>query len=235
MEIISKLIQQLPSHGYFKQALPPTWDQVLPFQFAGYGVGIEHTLEIDCARGLDVLWLEMHSKTRTLIRRAERLFTFQEILDPAEFISFYERNIKRGGRNNHYGHASFLSLYRACREHNAGSILGLRDHKDALVAGLFVVWCPRRMLLLMQTRDASKSGSGATEMLVWQAILAAHGRKQVLDMDGIANQKAAHRCLYFGGQLRLRFVVSGGSLLISTMRHVRRSSAWALGSRQKFI
>jgi hypothetical protein len=45
--IISELIEQLPSHAFFKQHLPAVWDYALPFQFAGYGLGIDQTFEID--------------------------------------------------------------------------------------------------------------------------------------------------------------------------------------------
>jgi Acetyltransferase (GNAT) domain len=235
MRIISDLIGQLPSHGYFKQLLPPTWDHALPFQFAGYSVGIEHTLEIDCRRDLTELWSEIQNKTRTLIRRTGRLCTPEVTQDPVEFFRLYERNIEREGRTNHYEYDAFLRIYRACRDHDAGMILGLRDHKGALVAGLFVVWSRHRMLLLMQTHDAIEAGAGGIELLIWQAIQTAKDRGQVLDMDGMSNQKAAHRHLYFGGKLRLRFVVSGGSCLIPTMRYVRRSVAWKLGNKQKFL
>ena len=67
--IISELIEQLPSHAYFKQHLPAVWDYALPFQFAGYGLGIDQTFEIDCRRDPEELWSEMQNKTRTLIRR----------------------------------------------------------------------------------------------------------------------------------------------------------------------
>jgi hypothetical protein len=235
MRIISELIEQLPSHAYFKQHLPAVWDYALPFQFAGYGLGIDQTFEIDCRRDPEELWSEMHNKTRTLIRRTGKTHNIEESVDPVEFFRLYQRNVEREGRANYYERAAFLRLYHACRAHDACTILGLRDHDGALVAGLFVVWSSDRTSALMLTRYGSEAGAGAAEMLVWQAILAANKRQQILDMDGISSQKDAHRYLHFGGELRPRLVISGGSLFIPVLKVLRRSMAWKFGSEKRFV
>ena len=136
---------------------------------------------------------------------------------------------------NYYERAAFLRLYHACRAHDACTILGLRDHDGALVAGLFVVWSSDRTSALMLTRYGSEAGAGAAEMLVWQAILAANKRQQILDMDGVSSQKDAHRYLHFGGELRPRLVISGGSLFIPALKVLRRSMAWRFGSEKRFV
>ena len=233
--IISELIEQLPSHAYFKQHLPAVWDYALQFQFAGYGLGIDQTFEIDCRRDPEELWSEMQNKTRTLIRRTGKTHNIEESVDPFEFFRLYQRNVEREGRVNYYERAAFLRLYHACRAHDACTILGLRDHDGALVAGLFVVWSSDRTSALMLTRYGSEAGAGAAEMLVWQAILAANKRQQILDMDGVSSQKDAHRYLHFGGELRPRLVISGGSLFIPALKVLRRSMAWRFGSEKRFV
>jgi hypothetical protein len=232
--LVRELIERMPRHDYFCQLLPTNYNNLLPFQCAGFTTSLEHVIEIDCGFGANVVWDEMHHKVRSLIRRAEQSHIFDESTDPEDFFRFYDRNITLSGRRNHFDAQTFLRLYRACREQEACSILALRNASGDLAAAVFLVWSPGRMYFHMQTRDPASAAAGAVEYLIWNAVKKAAARGMILDLDGIPNQITAHRLLSFGGELRSRAVISRGSALAIAARHFRRAIYWKLGNKTVF-
>ena len=62
--LVRELIERMPRHDYFCQLLPTNYNNLLPFQCAGFSTSLEHGIEIDCGLGANVVWDEMHHKVR---------------------------------------------------------------------------------------------------------------------------------------------------------------------------
>ena len=231
IHLVSELIEKLPKHTFFRQLLPPSYANVLAFQNAGFCVGIEHTIEIDCRSSAERLWNGLHHKTRSLIRRASKEQRFEIVSDPVEFCQFYNSNIKLEGKTLDFDPSDFVRLYRACNERDACRILALRHPLGKLSAAIFIVWWAGRMHFLLQTRDPLLASAGSIECLIWKTIEAAVGRSVVLDLDGIPNARTAHRLLPFGGEVRARTIITRGSVACMTLRQFKKSFAWSTRHR----
>jgi hypothetical protein len=229
--LTAELIEKLPSHVFFRQLLPPAFDNLLSFQSAGFCVGVEHVVEIEGNLGTEQLWSGMHHKMRSLIRRADQHQAFEILDDPEEFCRFYGRNIALSGRTLDFEGDNFASLYRACQAREACTILAMRHSNGELAAAIFLVWWEGRMHFLLQTRDPKTAVTGSVECLIWHAIEIAAQRSLVLDLDGIPNEKTAHRLLPFGGEVRLRAIATRGSALCMAARQFKKSLSWSLKKR----
>jgi hypothetical protein len=229
--VTAELIEKLPAHGFFRQLLPPSFDNLLSFQSAGFCVGIEHVVEIDGTVGTEQLWNGLHHKMRSLIRRADQQQAVEVLHDPEEFCRFYRNNIALKGRTLDFELRDFLNLFRACRDREACTILAMRGRDGALAAAIFLVWWEGRMHFLLQTRDPNIAVTGSVERLIWRAIEIAAQHSLVLDLDGIPNAKTAHRLLPFGGEIGLRAIATRGSALCMAARQFKKSLSWSMKKR----
>jgi Acetyltransferase (GNAT) domain len=231
IHLVSELIEKLPKHTFFRQLLPPSHDNLLAFQNAGFCIGIEHTIEIDCRSSAEHLWNGLHHKTRSLIRRAAKEHRFEVLTDPDEFCKFYQHNMMSKGQALDFNPLDFVRLYQACNERNACAILALRHPQGGLSAAIFLVWWAGRMHFLLQTRDPLLASAGSIECLIWKGIESAVRRSLVFDLDGIPNERTAHRLLPFGGEIRARTIVTRGSVTCMTLRQFKKSFAWRTRQR----
>jgi hypothetical protein len=225
--VTAELIEKLPKHSFFRQLLPPSFDNLLAFQSGGFCIGVEHVVEINGLTSTEQLWYAMHHKTRSLIRRADQQQGFEILDDPEEFCRFYGRNIALRRRSLDFEIVDFLNLYRACSDREACTILAMRNRDGELAAAIFLVWWAGRMHFLLQTRDPA-AAAGSVECLIWHAIEIAAQRSMVLDLDGIPNESTAHRLLPFGGEVRLRAIATRGSPICMAARQFKKSLSWSL-------
>ena len=189
---------------------------------------MEHLVEIDGRAGRECLWNDLRHKTRSLIRRADQHQAFEILNDPEEFYRFYERKLAITQRNVDFKAADFLAAYRAGQRRDACTILVMRNHRGELTAAIFLVWWAGRMHFLLQTRAPAVALTGSIECLIWHAIEIAAKHSLVLDLDGIPNERTAHRLLPFGGEIRLRAILTRGSPLCMAARQFKKSLSWTL-------
>jgi Acetyltransferase (GNAT) domain len=201
--VTAELIEKLPRHTFFRQLLPPSFDNLLTFQSIGFCIGIEHVVEINGCSGVETLWNGLHHKLRSLIRRADQHQAFEILDDPEEFCRFYARNIAMRGQSLDFESANFMAIYSACHTRKACTILAMRHRSGELAAAIFLVWWDGRMHFLLQTRDPNIAAAGSVECLIWHATEIAAQRSWVLDLDGIPHERTVHRLLPFGGEIRL--------------------------------
>lgn len=208
--LVRQLIAELPRSSYAWFKLHRGTANTLAFEAAGFSSGVEFTVEI-APDSPDALWRRMRDKTRNVIRRAQEQLTVVETFCPAEFVDFYEDNLREKGLRNNYDGQVCRRLVTECLRRGAGRLLVAVDPTGAFKAGVFTIWDDEVEYYFMSTRTLD-SGNGATSLLIWSAIQHASLRGLIFDLDGI-NAKANLLLLTgFGGTLKPRFFVHRASV-----------------------
>jgi hypothetical protein len=176
ISITCSLLDQLPPHSYFQQALDPSLDDGLAvadglaFQQRKFEAMHQYTFEIDCRRSLTDLSAGLNVKTRQHIRRAEKEYSVRSVDDPKSFIDFYPKNVHAQGRKSRIDFEHFSALFAESRSHQSGVILAALDHTGVPVGMTYLVWGHGVMYYLLSIRSFDTADSGAVSLLIWCAM-----------------------------------------------------------------
>jgi Acetyltransferase (GNAT) domain len=231
ISITCSLLDQLPPHSYFQQALDPSLDgglavaDGLAFQQRKFEVMHQYTFEIDCRRSLTDLSAGLNLKTRQHIRRAEKEYSVRSVDDPKSFIDFYVKNVHARGRKSRIDFEHFSALFAESRARQSGVILGALDHTGVPVAMTYLVWGHGVMYYLLSTRSFDAADSGAVSLLIWCAMKEAHEMGLVLDLDGVYSSGSARFLSNFGGDMKTRFLIQRSRIFHGTLQFIKRQVA----------
>jgi hypothetical protein len=222
LSIVRDLLDGLPRFDFFKQALAATTADGLAFQDRGFEITPQYTFQIDCRRDPEEIWQDMHSKTRQHIRRAEEKFTVDTVEDPGRFVQFYRANVEKLGRTNGTNFSSFEALFHECRMRESGEIVSASWPGGAPVAMIYLVWGHGTMYYLLSTRAADAGDNGSVNLLIWTAMLRAHRRGLVLDLDGVISSGTARFLSGFGGRPVMRLVARRAGFIYGAAQYAKR-------------
>lgn len=222
LSIVRELLGQVPRFDFFKHALSSLTADGLAFQDCGFHISPQYTFQIDCRREPDELWQEMHFKVRQHIRRAEEKFSVVAGPDPGEFVRFYLDNLIRARQASRINFDPFQAMFEACSCRDSGEILAVRWPDGRPVAMAFVVWGHGTMYYLLSTRASDSGDNGSVNLLIWSAMLRAHGRGLVLDLDGVSSSGTARFLGGFGGRLETRLIAQRSRFLYGTLQSAKR-------------
>jgi len=205
IDITNALISQLPRLDRFDQLFDPRINEAVVFAQRGYIVGQTYTFLIPPGRTEEELWDGVTFKTRNHIRKAAKTLTVAPVVDPDEFCRVYNANL--GAEHNYHGIERMRRLVDEILAREAGTLLGARTSDGTLAAAVCIVWDLAAARYLLATRRAGLAGSGATMLLIWEAIRLACRRAIGFDFDGITSPAMLEFLAAFGGDLTPRLRV----------------------------
>lgn len=219
--VTSELIEQLPHFDSFFQLFDSRVEDALAFSLSGFTVSAHYTFQISPESTVVEAWTRLRSKTRNVIRSAEKKLTVAPVAAPGQFMQFYEANLSVRSRTNAYGSSVMRQLVNAFVERKAGHLLGAYGPGGQLVAAIGVVWDQHAMYYLLSSRVAG-AHCGAISLLIWTAIQRALERKLTFDFDGFASPGTCRFLDGFGGTLKQRLGVERMSTMYSVARILKR-------------
>ncbi|WP_322058681.1 GNAT family N-acetyltransferase [Paraburkholderia sp. J63] len=226
IDITAQLIDQLPECDSFFQVLDPRVDNAIAFALRGFTVSARYTFRIAPHCTVDEAWARLDSKTRNVIRSAERELTIAPELSPAEFLAFYDANLAARSRSNAYGAAVMRELVGAFVERKAGMLLGVYGPGGGpgarLVAAIGLVWDHQAVYYLLSSR-VQDAHCGSISLLLWTGIRRALERRLIFDFDGFSSPSAFNFLSGFGATLTQRLGVERlGTVYLLTRTLKRR-------------
>jgi hypothetical protein len=224
LTVTSQLIEQLPHFDSFFQLFDPRVEDALAFALQGFTVSARYTFQIAPHCTVEEAWTRLHSKTRNVIRSAERKLTVAPIATPSEFLQFYEANLIERSRTNAYGSAVMRQLVNAFVERKAGNLLGAYGRDGRLVAAIGLVWDRHTMYYLLSSRALAAHG-GSVSLLIWTGLQRSLERKLTFDFDGFSSPATFNFLDGFGGTLKQRLGVERLSTMYSVARILKRRIA----------
>lgn len=183
-DLMTALIEQLPKFDRFSQNFHYTVTNWLPFFWQGFAQTTRYTYVIEDLTDLDYVWSEIQSKIKTDIRKAGKILDVQNNPDPAGFYRINEMTFQRQGRKIPYGYDFFKRLDNACAQQNARQMFFAVDSQQRFHAAVYVIWDENSAYYLMGGADPALRNSGATSLLMWEAIQFAATVTRKFDFEG---------------------------------------------------
>jgi hypothetical protein len=215
--LLSKLIDKLPDVIGFKQAFDPQCDDLLAFQVNGFSIGVAYTFRFANCSDTDAIWEGMRDKTRNTIRQAQDLLQASRSLDVAEFVDFYETNLRRAGKSMTPERKRLQKILKVTVANEAGTSLLCRTAGGEVAAAIFVVWDDQYCHYLLSTRDERMAYNGAVSLLLWDALQLAGQMNRGFDFDGFHTHGAANFVRQFGARLVPRWTLLRAPRLVRAL------------------
>ena len=215
-QITRELIHVMPRLDHFSQRFHGGVPDTLPFLHEGYQTTVGFTIELAPAPE-EVLWRRLRDKTRNVIRRAQEQTHIVD-LEPDEFSSFYEDNLRVRGRVNHmFSSATGTAVFKAAVERQRGRLLASKTKPGSVTAAIFFVWDDRASHYLLTTRTPD-AHNGCVSLLIWEAVRASAAQGRIFDFGGVGSRGASLLYAGFGGEVRPRYQVNRTSFRYAVAR-----------------
>jgi hypothetical protein len=213
------LIKQLPEASLTWFELHRGVTDTLAFEAAGFATGVNFTMDI-APDSSDALWRRMRDKTRNVVRRAQDQLMVSRHMPLAEFLDFYEENLRQRGTRNAFNRDRCEAVIGACLQRGVGRILATFNAQNAPVAAIFTAWDERSEYFRMSTRRPD-AANGAISLLIWSALRHAAAMGRNFDVDRVNSRTNLTLLTGFGGTLRPRYFVSRSSMAFDFARRVK--------------
>ena len=208
-KVMTALIRQLPAFDHFTQSFHYSVSNWLPFHWQGFDQSSGYTYVIDDLSDLSNVYDNFRGNIRREIKKAAKSVSITQENDIDTF--FHEALLKtyqRQGKQLPVSLDFLKRLDRACAERDKRVIFFARDPEDRVHAALYVVWDDESAYHLMSGGDPELRHSGATSLLMWQAMQWAAGRVRRFDFEGSMKEPIEQFFRSFGAIPRNYFFIS---------------------------
>ena len=206
-DLTLELIQALPRFAAFYQTFHPSITNWLPFCWSGFEQTTLYTYRIEDTADLKKLWSETRDNVRTDIKKAQKLVQVRETDDVGEFLPLHRLTFSRQNKALPHSEAVLRRLDAACAERGARKILVAAGPDGRLHAGIYLVTDARAVYYLLSGGDPELRNSGATSLLIWEAIRWASEQGKAFDFEGSTVEPIERFVRSFGGRQTPFFVI----------------------------
>jgi hypothetical protein len=229
LELLAALEAGLPRAAAFVQHFSPTMLNALPFYWAGYTLEVRYTYRLHGLRAPDALWDGLRGNTRREIRKARRQLEIRDDLGLDRFYAVWTRTFTRQGLEPSVSLAQLARLDAACAARDARALLFACDAANRVHAVIYVVWDRHAAFHLLGGADPELRTSGASSLLMWEAITRAASVTDVFDFEGSMLKPVERFFRAFGSRqtpyLRVSRTSRGARAALAVRRGWRRLAA----------
>jgi Acetyltransferase (GNAT) domain len=207
-DLLNALLDQLPPHDYFCHRFHYIVTNWMPFYWRGFSSSTYYTYVIENLTDLDRIWNGLMENIRTDIRKAQKIVAIRTDLGIESFLDLNAQTFERQDRVPSYSRDYVRRIEAACAERQARKIFFAEDVQGRVHGAIFVVWDENSAYYLMGGRDSELRNSGATSLLMWEAIKFASTVTQKFDFEGSVIPPVERFFRAFGGVQKLGLVIS---------------------------
>lgn len=185
-DIMAELIDQLPTFSLFSQNWHHANTNWLPFFWHGFSQTTRYTYIVDDLKDEERLWGGLADKIRTDIRKASnrsRLIV-RDDLDLDAMLALNRKTFARQNKLLPYSEQLVRRIDQACAARGCRKLLIAVDDQGRHHAGAYIVWDTQCAYYLIGGGDPDLRNSGATSLVLWQAMLDCASVTQAFDFEG---------------------------------------------------
>ncbi len=207
-DLMTSLIEQLPSCDYFSQRFHYSITNWLPFYWHDFSQTTRYTYVLENLADRSQVWAGFQENIRREIRKAQKRVAVRSDLDIERFLEINALTFQRQGQNLPYSRELVRRLDAACAERQARRIFFAEDARGPIHAAIYLVWDENSAYYLMGGGDPELRNSGATSLLMWTAIQFAATVTQKFDFEGSMIEPVERFFRAFGARQQPYFQVT---------------------------
>lgn len=184
-DVLGEVADQLPKCDHYGQNWHCDQQNWLPFYWRGYEQTTRYTYRLPLALGQEQLWKHLQQNIRGDIRKArEREGVTVREGSLQEFLALNKMVFQRQNRSVPYTNEFVARIDAAASARNARDCLVAEGPDGKLHAGAYIVRSGDTAYYLIGGGDPELRNSGATSLVLWEAILRQPETVEVFDFEG---------------------------------------------------
>ena len=195
-----ELVAKLPKHGFFSINFHRSVTNWLPYFWQGFNASPRVTYVLSELSDESMLWAGLQDNIRREIRKARKQLRVETTDDVELFLYLNRKTFQRQGLALPYAPQVVQRLDAACATRGARRIYVARDEQGRPHASVYVVFDDRCCYYLMGGGDPVLRNSGASSLLMWQAIVDARSTSREFDFEGSMGEPIERFFRGFGAQ-----------------------------------
>jgi hypothetical protein len=199
-EVMSNLIEQmnLINTSYFDQNFHHSFTNWLPFFWKGYQQTTRYTYQLQDLSEPENCFYDFTYSKKKQINKAKKTIKINFELSGFDFYDYLYANLSAVGQKVSYSKTLFMSLYEASKKRNQSCIVSAFDEQDNFHASLFIVWDQNSCYNLISTITPEFRSSGASSLVVWEAIKKVSAKTKIFDFEGSMDKGIENSFQQFG-------------------------------------
>jgi hypothetical protein len=183
-KLMTGLLKQLPSHDIFTQRFHHSITNWLPFYWRGFSQTTRYTYVIPELSNLDGIWAAFRSNIRREIRKAQKSLRIRDDVNLETFYRLNAMSFERQGTQPPYTFDLVQRIDKAAGMRDAKRIFFAQDKQGRNHAAIYIIWDQNSSYYLMGGADPELRTSGATSLLLWEAIRFSSSVSAQFDFEG---------------------------------------------------
>jgi hypothetical protein len=219
-DVMAELIGKLPKFDSFQQNFHYEITNWLPFYWHGFRQTTRYTYVLSDISDADKVWAGFLENIRREIKKAAKQVCLRTDLGIHRFLEVNEKTFSRQGMGLPYSPDLVHRIDRACGDENR-KIFFAEDASGRIHAAIYIIWDERSAYYLMGGGDPELRNSGATSLLMWEAIQFASRVTQKFDFEGSMVEPIERFFRAFGGVQMPYFSISKMTPWLKTLQTVK--------------
>jgi len=198
-KIYKLMIDAIPKYHFFIQNFNVEVTNWLPFFWRSFSQTTRYTYVIRNVNIIDDIKILFDYSKRKAISRAEKSLNIIYDYEPSAFYDHHFKSLKERNIKISYTKDEFISIYNAGKKNNTAHILGAVDSNNNVHAALFLITDSETMYNVISTVMPCYKNSGASALVVYEAIKLSKTKVQNFDFEGSMNEGIELSFRQFGG------------------------------------
>jgi len=182
--LFNDLIDQLPAWDYFEVSFHHGLTNWLPFYWRGFEQTTRYTYILEDVFDMERVWCGLQESVRRNIRKARKVLSVRTDLSVDRVLDLTDLTFLRQGHRLTFKRDLVRRIDAACATRDARRMFFAEDAKGQVHAALYVVTDAECAYYLLGGADPKFRGSGAQNLLLWEAIRFASERGVKFDFEG---------------------------------------------------
>ncbi|HON18880.1 MAG TPA: GNAT family N-acetyltransferase [Salinivirgaceae bacterium] len=184
-DVVNEMLAQLGEFAHLGQTFHPSFRNWLPFYWNGFSQTTLYTYKIQNITNTDLVFRNFQENIRREIRKAQRLgVVVRQISDVDLIYAMLRKTMTRQAREMSFTKNTLDRLLKMGMEHSCLKTFGVFDAEEKCHAVSIIVWDKHTAYYLLGGGDPDLRNSGATSLLLWEAIRFASTKVQTFDFEG---------------------------------------------------
>ena len=168
----------------YEQQYQTSFTNWLPFFWHHYSCITRYTYRIENTSSLDLIWENISSKRRRVIKKGQRNSTFKDNMSIEDFYKEHEKIYSKQGLPCPFSFELWNRVATTCLENNCCRISCRLTENGDIAAVSFVAWDENSLYKLMGGPIPGFENTDAYSALTWDEIELAHNLGLAYDFEG---------------------------------------------------
>jgi hypothetical protein len=224
-QLATELVAQLPRSDFFSMNFHHEVANWLPYHWLKFDVVPKVTYVLESLRSREALWDGLQPNIRREIKKAEKRVEVVRSDDVDLFVELNRKTFSRQQMDIPYSPQALRRVHEACGSRRARQIYFARDEQRKIHAAIYIVRDDRCAYYLLGGGDPVLRTSGATSLLMWNALLDAMATSASFNFEGSVIAGIERFLRAFGGEqktyMNVRRVNARGAVALWARNRVK--------------